>query len=64
MRRAGSWWRGKSTPAKVETYTRWSFHFLALVEIATFGLPVFGAMPSSLSWVLFLMVVGHAWSPW
>ncbi|MGI5196774.1 sensor histidine kinase [Streptomyces sp. CA-288835] len=60
MRGAGSWWRGKSTPAKVETYTRWSFHFLALVEVATFGLPVLGAMPPSLSWVLFLMVVGHA----
>ncbi|MFE9645500.1 sensor histidine kinase [Streptomyces sp. NPDC006365] len=60
MRRAGSWWRGKSTPAKVETYTRWSFHFLALVEVATFGLPSLGKVPSSLSWVLFLMVVGHA----
>ncbi|GAA2650948.1 histidine kinase [Streptomyces vastus] len=60
MRRAGTWWRGKSTPAKVETYTRWSFHFLSFVEVFTFGLPVFGEMPSSLSWVLFLMVVGHA----
>ncbi|MFC4464897.1 sensor histidine kinase [Streptomyces xiangluensis] len=60
MRRAGSWWRGKSTPAKVETYTRWSFHFLALVEVATFGLPSFGKVPSPLSWVLFLTVVGHA----
>ena len=29
---AGGWWRGKTTPAKVETYTRWSFHFFAVIE--------------------------------
>ncbi|MGW0191655.1 glycoside hydrolase family 53 protein, partial [Streptomyces sp. NPDC003362] len=28
----GRWWRRKSTPAKVETYTRWSFHFFAVAE--------------------------------
>lgn len=27
------WWRGKSTTAKVETYTRWSFHLMVLGEI-------------------------------
>ena len=46
MRTPGVWWRGKSTPAKVETYTRWSFHFFAVVEIAAIGLPAFGQLGS------------------
>ncbi|WP_395576066.1 sensor histidine kinase [Streptomyces sp. BK79] len=33
MRRSERWWGRKSTPAKVETYTRWSFHFFGVVEI-------------------------------
>jgi two-component system sensor histidine kinase DesK len=60
MRGPGSWWRGKSTPAKVETYTRWTFYFLPIIQIGTFGLPVFGKVPSPLSWGVFLLVVGHA----
>lgn len=36
---AGGWWRRKSSPAKVETYTRWSFHFFALAEFAAVGVP-------------------------
>ncbi|WP_437033235.1 sensor histidine kinase [Streptomyces sp. enrichment culture] len=51
MRRPGGWWRRKSTPAKVETYTRWSFHFFGVIEIATVGLAVVsmvGAAPVSL----------------
>ncbi|MFJ8110032.1 sensor histidine kinase [Streptomyces sp. NPDC096132] len=43
MRRPGGWWRRKSTPAKVETYTRWSFHFFALAELTGVGLPLTGA---------------------
>lgn len=43
MRRPGGWWRRKSTPAKVETYTRWSFHFFAVAELAAVGLPFTGA---------------------
>ncbi|MBV7699533.1 sensor histidine kinase [Streptomyces sp. TRM70350] len=56
----GSWWRKKSTPAKVETYTRWSFHFFALIEVGLFGLPVLGQgrLPHAV-W-LFLLVCGHA----
>ncbi|TPQ21161.1 sensor histidine kinase [Streptomyces sporangiiformans] len=60
MRRPGSWWRGKSTPAKVETYTRSSFLIYPLVEIGSFGIPALRQLPSPLSWVLFLLVVGHA----
>ncbi|MFF2997564.1 sensor histidine kinase [Streptomyces sp. NPDC057950] len=60
MSRPGGWWRGKSTPAKVETYTRWSFHFFALIEIATIGLPLFANVPDTLSWCLFPLVCGHS----
>ncbi|MFE4697661.1 histidine kinase [Streptomyces sp. NPDC056738] len=60
MGRPSGWWRGKSTPAKVETYTRWSFHFFSVLEAASIGLPVFGTMPTARSWAVFLMVCGHA----
>ncbi len=60
MGRPSGWWRGKSTPAKVETYTRWSFHFFALLEALSIGLPVFGILPPVRSWAVFLLVCGHA----
>ncbi|MBT2674232.1 sensor histidine kinase [Streptomyces sp. ISL-14] len=60
MPKAGGWWRRKSTPEKVETYTRWSFHFFAVMEVATVALPVTGAMPSELGGWLLLMVCAHA----
>ncbi len=60
MRGPGTWWRGKSTPAKVETYTRWSFHFFAVIEIAAVGLPVLGAVGPGLGGSLILMVCVHA----
>jgi two-component system sensor histidine kinase DesK len=54
------WWRGKSTPEKVETYTRWSFHSFAVVEGAVFGLSALRqAGPRPGTWLL-LMVCGHA----
>ncbi|MFF5144191.1 sensor histidine kinase [Streptomyces sp. NPDC013157] len=57
---AGGWWRGKTTPAKVETYTRWSFHFFAVIEVAAIGLPVFSqAGPGVAGWLM-AMVVVHA----
>ncbi|MFF5476812.1 sensor histidine kinase [Streptomyces sp. NPDC012935] len=62
MRGPGMWWRGKSTPAKVETYTRWSFHFFAVIEVATLGLPAVGSTtsePGIARWLL-LMVCAHA----
>ncbi|MFB7247915.1 sensor histidine kinase [Streptomyces populi] len=60
MGRPSGWWRGKSTPAKVETYTRWSFHFFSVLEAASIGLPVFGNMPTARSWAVFLLVCGHS----
>ncbi|MEU4877409.1 histidine kinase [Streptomyces sp. NPDC021608] len=48
MRRPGGWWRRKSTPAKVETYTRWSFHFFAAAEFMAVGLPAAGGLPAGL----------------
>ncbi len=60
MNEPTGWWRDKSTPAKVEAYTRWSFHFFAVIEVVTFGLPIFGNVSSALTWPLFLMVCAHA----
>nr|WSY53585.1 histidine kinase [Streptomyces sp. NBC_00886] len=41
MRTSVGWWGRKSTPGKVEAYTRWSFHFFAMIEVASIGLPLF-----------------------
>jgi two-component system sensor histidine kinase DesK len=60
MSRTSGWWRGKSTPAKVETYTRWSFHFFTVLEAASIGLPLFGSVSTGRSWTLFLLVCGHS----
>ncbi|WP_306970729.1 sensor histidine kinase [Streptomyces afghaniensis] len=60
MRGAGTWWRRKSTPAKVETYTRWSFHTFIVIEIVAIGLVPFRDAPQPFAVWLFLMVCGHA----
>ncbi|MEU9149433.1 histidine kinase [Streptomyces sp. NPDC048417] len=60
MSGAGGWWREKTTPAKVETYTRWSFHFFAVIEVTAIGLPVFGETRAAVSGWLIAMVVVHA----
>ncbi|WP_225826786.1 sensor histidine kinase [Streptomyces naphthomycinicus] len=54
------WWRRKSTPAKVETYTRWSFHFFTVVEIFGVGLPAVGQVPPELAGRLVALVAVHA----
>ncbi|MFC7813074.1 sensor histidine kinase [Streptomyces sp. NPDC057367] len=60
MRRPRRWWGRKSTPAKVETYTRWSFHFFGLAEIAAAGVSAFSQVDARLAAVLFLAVTAHA----
>jgi len=60
MRGPERWWRGKSTPAKVETYTRWSFHSFAVIEVATVGLAVFAGAGNRLAGLLFATVCAHA----
>ncbi|KUL39543.1 sensor histidine kinase [Streptomyces regalis] len=60
MRGPGKWWRGKSTPEKVETYTRWSFHFFAVVEVMTVGLSAAGEVGPGLGGWLMLLVCVHA----
>ncbi|MET9506081.1 histidine kinase [Streptomyces sp. NPDC006622] len=57
-RGAGGWWRRKSSPAKVETYTRWSFHFFALAEFTAVGVPLgSGVWRGSLLWLPLIMAV-------
>ncbi|OMI88047.1 sensor histidine kinase [Streptomyces sp. M1013] len=60
MRRPDGWWRIKSTPEKVETYTRWSFHFFGVSEIAGIGLATYGQTGLRLATLLSLLVVAHA----
>ncbi|MGV9322800.1 histidine kinase [Streptomyces sp. NPDC003660] len=60
MRGPVGWWRGKSTPAKVETYTRWSFHVFAVLEVAAVGLPVLPHLPGAQGTWLVLLVCLHA----
>ncbi|HLL34644.1 MAG TPA: histidine kinase [Streptomyces sp.] len=56
----GKWWRRKSTPAKVETYTRWSFHSFAAAEVTVFALPVLGQVPLPYAVWLCLLTCVHA----
>ncbi|CAL9513416.1 sensor histidine kinase [Streptomyces sp. Tu 3180] len=60
MSRPGGWWGRKSTPAKVETYTRWSFHSFALIELACAGGPVIGQVGPGTAALLMLMAAAHS----
>ncbi|NJP51952.1 sensor histidine kinase [Streptomyces sp. SBST2-5] len=60
MRGPGTWWRGKSTPAKVETYTRGSFHFFAVLELVVGALPALGSIGGAVGVVLAVLVCAHA----
>lgn len=65
MSRLTGWWSGRSTAAKVELYTRWSFHFFILLEIlfvAMAPLPQIGSggVGLPLAITLCLYVCGHA----
>ncbi|GHA64782.1 histidine kinase [Streptomyces tendae] len=60
MRRPGGWWRVKSTPEKVETYTRWSFHFFGIIEILALGVTAYGRTGVGLATALCLLVTAHA----
>ncbi|MET8894808.1 sensor histidine kinase [Streptomyces albogriseolus] len=55
----GGWWGRKSTPAKVETYTRWSFHFIALSEPTVIGVTAFGHVEARLALLLMVPVTAH-----
>lgn len=60
MRRPGGWWRGKTTPAKVETYTRWSFHLFGVGEVVGAGTAAYVRGDPRLASLLLLMVTAHA----
>ncbi|MEU0740051.1 sensor histidine kinase [Streptomyces sp. NPDC006134] len=60
MHRPDVWWWGKSTPAKVETYTRWSLYSFALVEVGWLGPMTFTHLPFPFAVGLLAALCGHA----
>ncbi|MFE7898003.1 sensor histidine kinase [Streptomyces sp. NPDC057424] len=60
MRTPGRWWRHKSTPEKVESYTRWSFHFFAVMEFCSVGLTSVAPLGARLGIAAMLVVAVHA----
>ncbi|MFE9135434.1 sensor histidine kinase [Streptomyces sp. NPDC007355] len=65
MSRLTGWWSRRGSAAKVELYTRWSFHFFMLIEIAAIGLGPFSGSRSNpfvtpLGLALTLLVCAHA----
>ncbi|MEU6181994.1 sensor histidine kinase [Streptomyces coeruleorubidus] len=60
MRGPGRWWRGQSTPEKVETYTRWSFHSFAVVEFFFVGITSVAPLGMRLGGLVLLLVGVHA----
>ncbi|MFE6200887.1 sensor histidine kinase [Streptomyces sp. NPDC057838] len=60
MRGPGKWWRGKTTPAKVETYTRASFHVFAVMEFCSVGVTSAVPLGPRLGGGVMLMVGLHA----
>ncbi|MFC8826337.1 sensor histidine kinase [Streptomyces sp. NPDC057137] len=60
VRRATGSWAGKSKPAKVEIYTRWSFHLFAVVEVGAIGVVIGSRTDSPVGGWLLLLVCAHA----
>ncbi|MFC0497823.1 sensor histidine kinase [Streptomyces mutabilis] len=60
MRRPRRWWGRKSTPAKVETYTRWSFHFFGVIEMLAMGASAYERVGPRLATGLAVLVTVHA----
>ncbi|MET8506500.1 histidine kinase [Streptomyces sp. NPDC004787] len=65
MSRLTGWWSGRSSAAKVELYTRWTFHLFAPLEVAALaGMPLGRAPDSPLdaagAAALVLLICAHA----
>ncbi|MFE5756397.1 sensor histidine kinase [Streptomyces massasporeus] len=60
MRTPGRWWRHKTTPEKVESYTRWSFHFFAVMEFFSVGITSVAPLGPRLGSAAMLVVAVHA----
>ena len=59
----GGWWRRKSTPAKVETYTRWSFHLIALSEPTVIAVTAFGQLDARVGLLVMVPVAAPGEPP-
>ncbi|NEY35072.1 sensor histidine kinase [Streptomyces sp. PRKS01-65] len=60
MRVPAAWWRGKTTPAKVETYARWSLYSFSLVEVGWLGPLSFTHLPLPYALGLLAALCAHA----
>ncbi|MGW6775419.1 sensor histidine kinase [Streptomyces sp. NPDC055037] len=66
MSRLTGWWHGWSKPArsnmaKVELYTRWTFHGFTIVEVGAIGIPqLFAGGGGQRGGWLFLLVMAHS----
>ncbi|MER5930346.1 histidine kinase [Streptomyces sp. NPDC002054] len=62
MSKLTGWWSGRGSAAKVELYTRWSFHSFALVEVTAIGLGALAGagQPVAADLVAGVLVLAHA----
>ncbi|MFE2494073.1 sensor histidine kinase [Streptomyces scopuliridis] len=66
MSRLTDWWHSRGGPArsnmaKVELYTRWTFHAFTGIEVGAIGIPqLLGGGGGQLGGWLFLLVIAHA----
>ncbi|MBW5485181.1 sensor histidine kinase [Streptomyces bambusae] len=63
MSKLTGWWKNRGQAAKVELYTRWSFHLFVLIEILSFALTPLAGMgerPGTTEIGLCLAVVTHS----
>ncbi|MFV0129075.1 sensor histidine kinase [Streptomyces sp. HMX112] len=60
MGRLTGWWSRRSNPEKLELYTRWTFHAIALGEVVVIGPVALGGTPAPLGGWLFLLVCAHS----
>lgn len=61
MPKLTGWWDRRSDPARIELYTRWSFHFFALTEVGLIGGMIIGSSaPTGLKIGWYALATVHA----
>ncbi|MEV3871494.1 histidine kinase [Streptomyces sp. NPDC049906] len=60
MRRPGAWWRGKSTTAKVESYTRGTFHSFSAIEVGVLAPGMLNVLDRATALLALALLLTHA----